>query len=223
MWNRCRSGEATRPGRTICRSPTRHRCRPRGRRRPRRWPTGRRRRGAVRPSGRWRRAVDLPRWPSGSARSTPDALGDEPPARRADAGASSSAHRPGDRTGRPVRGGGDRLAAGRGRRRPHVRRRRVGRDRHRTARPMRRPRRRPRRSSRCQTRNRLRPTTSVADRLPAPPPEWVSSTVALHPRVAAIAAPTQLVALRRDGTLYVIDTLDRRDATRSTPGCPGST
>ena len=30
-----------------------------------------------------------------------------------------------------------------------------------------------------QTRNRLRPTTSVANRLPAPPPEWVSSTVAL--------------------------------------------
>ncbi len=57
-----------------------------------------------------------------------------------------------------------------------------------------------------QTRNRLRPTTSVANRLPAPPPEWVSSTVALSPRVAAIAAPTQLVALSRDGTLHLIDT-----------------
>ncbi|MET0661679.1 MAG: hypothetical protein ABWZ42_00970 [Ilumatobacteraceae bacterium] len=57
-----------------------------------------------------------------------------------------------------------------------------------------------------QTRNRLRPTTSVADRLPAPPPEWVTTNVALSPRVAAIAAPTQLVALGRDGTLHVIDT-----------------
>ena len=34
----------------------------------------------------------------------------------------------------------------------------------------------------------------------------MSSTVALSPRVAAIAAPTQLVALSRDGTLHVIDT-----------------
>jgi len=57
-----------------------------------------------------------------------------------------------------------------------------------------------------QTRNRPGPTTSAADRLPEPPPEWVSSTVALDPRVASIAAPTQLVALSRDGTLHLIDT-----------------
>ncbi len=56
-----------------------------------------------------------------------------------------------------------------------------------------------------QTRPRPGPTTSVSDRLPEPPPEWVSSTVALSPRVAAIPA-TRLAALRRDGTLYVIDT-----------------
>ena len=54
-------------------------------------------------------------------------------------------------------------------------------------------------------RTRLRPTTSIAEQLPPPPPEWVTSTVALDPRVAAIAAPTQLVALAGDGTLHVID------------------
>ena len=51
-----------------------------------------------------------------------------------------------------------------------------------------------------------RPTTTVGDRLPPPPPEWVASTVALSPRIAAIAAPTQVVALGRDGTLHLIDT-----------------
>jgi len=50
------------------------------------------------------------------------------------------------------------------------------------------------------------PTTSVGDRLPESPPEWVTTTVALSPRVAAITAPTQLVALGRDGALDVIDT-----------------
>ena len=53
---------------------------------------------------------------------------------------------------------------------------------------------------------RQEPTTSVADPLPAPAPEWVTTTVALNPRVAAIAAATQIVALGRDGALHVIDT-----------------
>jgi len=57
-----------------------------------------------------------------------------------------------------------------------------------------------------QSRPPPRPTTTVGDRLPPPPPEWVASTVALSPRIAAIAAPTQVVALGRDGTLHLIDT-----------------
>ena len=49
------------------------------------------------------------------------------------------------------------------------------------------------------------PATTVSDTLPEPAPAWVSSPIALSPRLQAMTVPTQVVVLNTDGILHVID------------------
>ena len=52
------------------------------------------------------------------------------------------------------------------------------------------------------------PATTAADELPEAPRQWVTTPIALDPRLQSMTVPTQIVVLNTDGVVHVIDIAD---------------